>query len=278
MIFPLGAAARWYPNSEPDCLDHAAAKSGWRYHGPSHPREPFDSKLMKLLRPVALTVIFLLVACDATRPATDYFPLDTDRYWYYRITRTTMDGNNQQREAVYALPAPSGRDVVGLKRRLPGGEFPFRVDDGFIVQMSGPAVSPDANASPPWAERIVLPLDPNPDSEWQTTEYTSVLENTGPPWETLFRIIVPVEVSYHVESTSGSAQTPAGEFKNCLVVSGSGETTEDVGNYIGRTVITVKSREWYAPGVGLVRRERTETTQSQAISRGALVVELEDWR
>ena len=106
---------------------------------------------------------------------------------------------------------------------------------------------------------------------------TAVLENTGPPWETLFRIRVPVTMHYRVAELGQSVETPAGRFSDCALVVGQGSANADVGNYIGRTSIEVSSRAWYARGVGLVRLERDETTTADAISAGHITMELLAW-
>ncbi|MEQ8233124.1 MAG: hypothetical protein RKL32_15555, partial [Gammaproteobacteria bacterium] len=72
--------------------------------------------------------------------------------------------------------------------------------------------------------------------------------------------------------------TPAGRFDGCLLIEGRGNTSAEVGNYIGRAAINVTSREWFAPDVGLVRLEREERTDAKALSAGRLVLELDDWR
>ena len=39
----------------------------------------------------------------------------------------------------------------------------------------------------------------------------------------------------------------------------------------------VKQTNWYAPGVGLVKMERVETTRSDALDKGTLLVELTEF-
>ena len=77
-----------------------------------------------------------------------------------------------------------------------------------------------------------------------------------------------------VEHTAASVVVPAGRFDECLLVSGHGTTTADVGNYLGRTEIKVSTEDWFAPGVGLVKSIRTELTSSDALNFGRLSMEL----
>ena len=64
-----------------------------------------------------------------------------------------------------------------------------------------------------------------------------------------------------------------------MLIEGEGEsqTDADLGNGVGQTRINVSTREWYAPGVGLVRMERNEQTSAQALRAGSLVMELDAW-
>ena len=113
--------------------------------------------------------------------------------------------------------------------------------------------------------------------QWQGRTATSVLESSAAPWESLFRVHVPLEMRYRVESLSASVDTPAGHFTRCLLVAGRGSTESELGNGIGRAKLEITSREWYAPDVGLVRMERNEQTSAKALSGGSLVMELDRW-
>ena len=67
---------------------------------------------------------------------------------------------------------------------------------------------------------------------------------------------------------------PAGQFDNCMKVVMTGSSYKDAGNYVGLTLVSVEQTNWYAPGVGLVKMERLEKTQSEALDKGTLSVEL----
>jgi hypothetical protein len=52
----------------------------------------------------------------------------------------------------------------------------------------------------------------------------------------------------------------------------------DVGNYIGRTTIEVRTTDWFAPAVGLVLSERVERTGASALDFGRVTLTLDRWR
>ncbi len=80
-----------------------------------------------------------------------------------------------------------------------------------------------------------------------------------------------------VASLSETVSVPAGTFGNCLKITRSGSMMKDAGNYVGLTLVNVEETSWYAPGVGLVKLERIETTQSDALDQGSLLIELADF-
>ena len=53
-----------------------------------------------------------------------------------------------------------------------------------------------------------------------------------------------------------------------------GSAYKEAGNYVGLTLVNVVQTNWYSPGVGLVKMERLETTQSDALDKGTLSIEL----
>ncbi len=192
----------------------------------------------------------LLGGCGSSPspPEHAFFPLTPGSHWQYRIERTTMDG----RRYYYVLNA-DGVYRIGERRRR----------DGAVTYHQ--------------EKRLILPHAPTLAQRWRSITTTSLLESKGPPWESLFRINVPVEVEYRIDSLTETVQTPAGRFTGCLLVSGRGTTNTDVGNTIGRTDIEVTSKEWFAPHIGLVRLERTERSTSDALNYGALRMELDRW-
>jgi len=218
-----------------------------------------------------------LTGCERPTPAASYFPLEPGRGWQYRVERTTMDGSTELRHAVRAVAVPPGLGIDAMRETLSGLRYFYAIDDDGIFRIGARAGGPRQGAGDVSRE-LVLPHAVDATSTWQTWSQTTVLENTGPPWETLFRINAPVRMRYQVEATDGAITTPAGRFDGCLVIAGRGTASVDAGNYIGRTQIEIASREWFAPGVGLVRMERDEKTGADALRAGRLVMELDQWQ
>ena len=224
-------------------------------------------------RAAALVVFLFVTACTKE---VDYFPLAAGHVWQYKIARTTMDGTEAQK---YVLESRAAVDLngkpMGRQRTLDGREYYYETLAGGGIQLSAYKLPGHRDPEVASHPRIVLPQVLATGTSWQRQTHTQVLENSGPPWETLFRINVPVEMDYIVASDRESIRVPAGTFHNCVKIVGTGNTNADVGNYVGHAVISVQVVEWYAPQVGLVQLRRTETTDAQALNRGVIEMKLE---
>lgn len=213
-----------------------------------------------------------LVLAGAEQPP-DYFPLDAGRQWHYRVLRTTMDGATGQVHVVRNVPGrvDDGRTVVARVSSDGSRHYFARADDG--VHWMG-SRRRDGSGEPRPAPMLALPLPARPGVRWQTAGRTLVLEKTGPPQETLYRLDVEVPMTYTVVSTTDDITVPAGRYTGCLRVEGRGVGNANVRNYLGNTRVEVETVDWYAPGVGLVRAERRERTDKAALDAGDLRLEL----
>lgn len=203
-----------------------------------------------------------------------HFPLEPGISWLYEVDVRTMDGEFTKRYPVRSgRPTRLGAEAVYPRVALSGERTYYaRRDDG-IWRVARQVRQSEAPA-PYLRPALVLPATLDADVEWQGQTVTRVLEHTGPPQETLFQIREVVPMRYRLAAEAEPVAVPAGTFSDCVKVIGEGSLNADVGNYIGRTTIRVETTDWYAPGVGLVRAERTETTTSEAIDFGRMVMEL----
>jgi len=233
-----------------------------------------DQAAITRYRPCVVLVVLIAVlgACD-NGPA-NYFPLDPDRYWQYDVVRTTMDGRNKQKYLIETRPAREWNGHHVQVRQTVDGHLFFYREHADGINRVARKLRAEAAVTATDPAVLVLPRSPVVGASWRQASHTAVLENTGPPWETLFRITQPVDLDFTVASTSDTIRVGAGEFNGCLRVVGNGRFSADVGHYIGRADISVSVPGWYAPNVGLVRSERIETTDAKALDHGSIVMEL----
>lgn len=215
------------------------------------------------------TVASMLLACDQTSP--DYYPLEPGSWWQYGISLQTMDGHRLEKQVVrnVARAEQSGR-VVYYRQTTSGQQSQYWKTDTGIQRTTLADITDNQQ---PTATVLGLPLQLG--TQWTGTITSSVLEKTGPPQNTLFRIRERVQMSYRIVSVTDTVRLKGVVYRNCVRVQGSGSVNANVGNYIGRIAITVESEDWYAPGIGLVKSAHRENTDNETISGGEYQLVLE---
>ena len=86
-----------------------------------------------------------------------------------------------------------------------------------------------------------------------------------------------VPMVYRIEATDEAVDTGAGRFEHCLRVQGVASLHLYVDAASGWKDLPLITREWYCPGVGLVRLSREEHTASSFVTGGTLTLDLQSW-
>lgn len=223
------------------------------------------------MRTPGLTLLTLVLAgCGGADP--EYYPLNEGWLWRYRIVVTTEERTWEQRYIIRNLPAQSRPEGSIVPRQtIDDHRQYYRVNDDGIERLR---LDEDRGQDRMRANRVLASPQRTGES-WHGKAATVALIKVGPPQETLFRVSVEVPMIYTIELTDDRVSVPAGDFSNCLRVHGIGQVNIDAGNYVGRTNVTIESWDWYAPGVGLVKSSRRETTTSAALKFGEFLMELQ---
>lgn len=237
---------------------------------------------MKPVLPQSSNPCFLLVALlvlAACSPSGDrYFPLDEGRYWRYDMAYRTMDGKFK---GIYALemlePDIKEGRKIHVARTIDGELLYYTVSDRGVKRI-GSEKTVDRNTTYSGEERYVFRYPKQVGTEWEAVTVSKALIKTGPPQKTEFHIRARVPVTVRIESMNDTVRVPAGTFHNCMRVNVSGDGFINAGNYVGRTIVKVEETSWYAPGVGLVRSERRETTTKKALDKGTVSLQLAEYR
>ena len=225
---------------------------------------------------VAIGCLCLLTGCS--RASDDYYPLAGGRYWRYVMTYHTMDGNYKGIYAVENLgrKKENGHDIH-VRRLLDGSSDFLRIDDQGI-HLTGREKTDGGRTRRVDLDHPVFQFPLVVGKEWQDTTIARALIKTGPPQKTEFHISAQVPVTARIESMTDAVSVPAGTFVECMRISLKGNEFTNAGNYVGLTIVNIEETDWYAPGVGLVKSIRKESTVSKALDRGEIMLELEDYR
>ena len=232
--------------------------------------------LVKLSKLLFIYICMTLVA-GCSGADTNYFPLKSGYKWRYDVALTTRDGLQQQKYILNNLGESELNKKPVYARQSLDGTMLYYSDKSDSIHFLGSDSRDAPGGSFKPEEQIVFKKPLQLNDNWETTSETRLLKKTGPPQKTEFRIIAKVPLDVTVEAVDEIVNVPAGIFNNCLKIKMSGSMMKDAGNYVGLTLITVEESRWYAPGVGLVKLERLETTQSAALDKGTLLVELADY-
>lgn len=209
--------------------------------------------------------------------ADSLFPLAPGLSWQYRVKIQRVGAVTENTMRVMeniSRSAFAGEDGVAIRRNEDGIRYYVaRRDDGFYRV----AVKSLLNRSPIMDQPAVriLPLPARPGTRWREPVHTYLLDRA----KTFITDKGPdntIALDYHIEADDVGVKVPAGEFSNCVLAIG--RTTFHLGSGVGfaPTDIPIEQREWYCPGVGLVRliREETLTSAQRTITGGRIELTL----
>ena len=225
-----------------------------------------------------ILVIFLVfISTGCSKKENSYFPLSSNLKWHYNVALTTRDGLQKQKYILQNIGTDElNGEVVYLRESLDGTILYYSISDDGIYYLG----NLDIRESKPKSfadKNIVIPTPFTVNTEWEQITYTKLLKKTGPPQRTEFKIIAEVPLEIKIESLEDTVIVPAGQFNKCMRIKMIGSAYKDAGNYVGLTLVNVEQTNWYSSGVGLVKMERIETTQSDALDKGTLLIELTEF-
>jgi hypothetical protein len=223
-------------------------------------------------------LFLILLSASCTNNEKSYFPLNKGYKWQYDVALITRDGLLNQK---YIFNNLGQRELNGepvyLRQSIDGSvSYYSATEEGtyYLGNIQNKSLPPEFQEY----RQVILPKDISVGTEWEDTTITKLLKKTGPPQKTVFKIIAEVPLDVKVESLNETVTVPAGHFENCLKISMEGFVFKNAGNYVGLTMVSVEQTNWYAPGVGLVKLERLETTEKKALDKGTLLVELTNFK
>ena len=224
------------------------------------------------LKLLALLSALSLPACDTSRDSL--FPLDDGLRWTYDLTLESQAATTFTQRSV---------EIAGHKT-LGGVEYTIRRwDDGVDYYV---AETPKGffRAGSRTFLKVIERLDTEPrymlrapfeaQTAWTATINSHLMYRSGPisPAGEKSSLIT---MHYAIKTTDAEVTVPFGRFSNVVLVVG--EALVDSTTSGHRTVVPVTTREWFAPGVGLVKMERHERAESAAQQGGLFTLELKSF-
>ena len=217
----------------------------------------------------------LLTGCGhpPSPPQESYFPLKPGMRWTYRVT-TEVAGRTEIREFVEHNGEIEPINEIPHRVRITdeGTRYYLRsVDEGIYRSAKRTVVEtePNRDPDPHW----VLKRPYKPGTGWNNLTHAYVLRRVSPYEQTLTRGSA-LKMSYQITRLDAVAEVPAGRFEDCLLVEGEAQLTLYADGRGGYQDILINTREWYAPGVGLVKLVRDEPMTGTVFRGGRIQFEL----
>lgn len=230
-----------------------------------------------------VALIFALSGCTPPPTGTQMFPLDAGRSWTYRLVTTFDDASLLPERETLVLSARGSETLKGealwRRRSSAGTDYWLRSDDSGISRVASQGaldLAPQADKP----ERYVLRKPYVVGTAWSatTTSYVYQRSNEFPRELRHLKRYQSLPMQYRIEAINELVKTPAGEFTGCLRIGGRADIRLYVDELFTWKDVPMLTREWYCPGVGLVRVERAEVSPSKFIVGGTLAMDLTAWR
>lgn len=224
---------------------------------------------------VILFCLSLLAACD--QPASDdYFPLNQGLRWEYQMTiehperldtqslMIESKGQTRLKQEIVSIRATSDGTDYYLAQRADGI---YRLAKRSLVE-----AEPHLDPSP----RMVLPLPiaQAKGKTWSLITQPYLIERVFEGQDVMTVDMLQFPMTYSVLSVDESVEVAAGRFSHCILVEGQADLSLYADARKGNSIIPITTREWYAPGVGLVKLEREEPLDTEVYKGGKITMEL----
>jgi len=237
---------------------------------------------MKRLRLFGVSGLVLGLALVAGCGSGDgsYFPLESGRWWQYSTATTILEETARQKFVVSNLGTATigGREIAVQRVQASLLRYYERTEDGVVRigtrSPSAPTLKPD---DPPLV--VVPDTAADPAAGFDIPSGLRLIESkTFARTDQLRPRRLPVSLTARVVERDATVSVPAGTFDHCLVVEARGSrfVSADRGNTSAE--VEVVQREWFAPGVGLVKVTREETSPSPFLKGGRYERVLEKYR
>ncbi len=115
-------------------------------------------------------------------------------------------------------------------------------------------------------------------TQWQASTTAYLLQRRNEFPREIRHTHPSIPMQYQIEAVNEAVDTPAGKFEQCLRVKGSATVRLYADPTSGWKDLPLTTLEWYCPGVGLTRLERSEPAGSGFLVGGTLRMELSAWQ
>lgn len=215
-----------------------------------------------------LFFLFIIPAsvCSCGQASQDYFPLGNNYRWEYVIEEQV----NNQPEVLKSV----GADLKPLT--VEGIDYyPRRYANGKTYYFKKSEAGISVATEPGLPGKIILGFPLRTGTAWQAETRVDILHRRHESFsggESFISLDNKIILDFHIAGMDDTVGVPAGRYTHCMRIEGSGSVKVDARTR-GIDHILIEETEWYAKGIGLVRRKRKEMSVPEKY-RGELIQEL----
>ena len=215
----------------------------------------------------AMLVVILTSGCRRTDAR--YFPLEPQRWWVYAIQETILDDHRSSRFLALNVGAVGNSDQPASVQMTQTHSADYLRRHGSGVERVASLRPGMAGPRPDDPPRVVLPPTLELGTSWVVRSTLSLIESrTFEPRDRIIPRRLGVELTKQISATDTLVRVGERRFEHCLQIDGSGHATVPTDRGNTSAEVTVILSEWYAPGVGLVKLDRSESSDSAFLKGG----------
>ena len=228
-----------------------------------------------MIKYITISLFFFLNSCKDLN--NSYFPLEKNKKWSYEVVITPeIDKPIVYKKINYSIGKTKVKNEIYFPFLRENGSIYYYKKDKNGIYRNGLSFEKDNAINFHKKERLVLPNPISLGDKWEVDSKTYLILKRYPYYD--YRATTNFQIEYEIISKNQTVITPAGKFKNCLFVRGTGKTKFIGDSEIGTIEINISSEEWYAKGIGLIKSLRIEETDADLFGTTEMLQILEDYK
>jgi hypothetical protein len=195
--------------------------------------------------------ILILFPPGCTDTSSEYFPLGEKIIWEYRIQKQLNDELSVGKSIIAQLKSTEVNGIEYFPHKNANGETYYYHENGTGILLS---------ANPEQEGEMILKYPLKPGSRWGKRSRIMVLDSRHESFsggEAFISLNEDIVLDTRIVNLNDIIEVPAGVFKNCMLLESTASVTVKERTR-GIKRIIFEQKEWYAPGVGMVKKMRKE--------------------
>lgn len=228
------------------------------------------------LKRLALASVLLCASCE--RASDGYVNLDPGFWTIYAVDDEVLGDRRTNRYVSANLPEQQFNGEMLSRSSSQASSLEYLRRTGAGIERVAHRNASTAGVVDDVPARTILPPTLELGESWGVTSSLGVIESrTFARRDRVIGRRYPVTINKHIAAIDERVVVPAGTFDGCLRIDGAGHTVvaADRGNH--EVVVQVVTREWFAPGIGLIKLEREESSPSSFLKAGTQRWQLLDY-